>query len=136
MKKLSEQAREFAKKWHAKDLRKNGEQYFWHLVRVAESLKGSSDEVVAIAYLHDVLEDHPESTEEFRETFPEWVLNTVQLLTKRAGMDYGLYLASIKKNNAAALVKVADMIDNISDDPSPTNKAKYRDGLIFLYAFK
>ena len=42
----------------------------------------------------------------------------VELLTKKHGQDYDDYLDDVREINAAREVKIADMLDNLTDSPT------------------
>ena len=42
------------------------------------------------------------------------------------------YLARVKENPIALKVKIADMLCNLADDPTPRQVEKYRKGMLFL----
>ena len=60
------------------------------------------------------------------------VCHTIELLTKKPGQDYFDYLKAIKANRLATEVKIADIIDNLSDDPTEKQMKKYVKALAFL----
>lgn len=66
---------------------------------------------IAVAWLHDVAEDHPEFYEEIARTFPAEIASAV-LLLDRNGPAYGTYYARINDNHIARRVKLADIRDN------------------------
>jgi len=131
---LVQNALELAEKAHAGQYRRDGTTaYVTHPIRVASKLaaKGESDEVVAAALLHDVLEENPSLWNESAR-FPANVVYAVISLTKREGETYSSYLERVKANPIALKVKVADILDNLSDDPSPRQIVKYAKALLFL----
>lgn len=134
---LVKNALELAEKAHAGQYRRDGTTaYVVHPIRVASKLaaKGESDEVVAAALLHDVLEDGNKSViqEEPYPKFPITVLAAVNALTKGEEESYSSYLERVKANGIARKVKVADILDNLSDDPSDYQIRKYATALLFL----
>lgn len=123
-----------AEKAHAGQYRKDGRTaYVTHPIRVASKLaaKGESDEVVAASLLHDILEESPSIWDEIPR-FPANVVYAIISLTKINGEAYSLYLERVKANPIARKVKVADILDNLSDDPSPRQIRKYAKALLFL----
>jgi len=118
---------------HAGQCRRDGSPYIAHPAAVADKLKGEPEEVIAAAWLHDVLEDTTETLDLLREGgIPESVIEAVEVLTKRKGVSYEDYLLGVKHNPIALKVKVADMIHNLSDDPTASQIVKYAKGLLFL----
>ena len=75
-----------------------------------------SDEDEMIALIHDAIEDVDLANE---------VVNTVISLTKPKSANYSDYLLFLSNEPNALIVKMADMLDNISDNPSKRQKEKY-----------
>ena len=130
-------AAKFAKQVHNGEFRRDGKTpYFTHVRRVAllvESAGGSEIQIV-IAYLHDSIENHPERSleKEIEERFGKEVLEGVLALTREKTRDYGEYIGCLKTNKELFLVKACDMVDNLSDDPTPKQKVKYVRALMKL----
>jgi len=123
-----------ARRAHEGQFRRDGiTPYIKHPEGVAERLKGESDEVVAVAWLHDVLED-TKMTEAIllQEGLSIAVVQAVSVLTKQKGQLYWAYLAELNKNPIAKKVKIADMLHNLSDSPTEKQIIKYCKGLIYL----
>lgn len=100
-----------------------GEEYWHHPFKVAEILRyyPHSDEMIAAAYLHDVLEDTHVTTTDLREVFGEQVCHLVCELTDQfTDRKHGnrakrkaLECDRLSKASAAAqTIKYADLIDN------------------------
>lgn len=129
----------FATKAHSTQTRKgNGEPYINHSIRVAESLETgtSNDLITAAAYLHDVLEDCPNTTggmlfDEVRTcgfSVAETVIivNTVYLLSRfDKNTNILEYLKAIKTDFYARTIKLADLADNMRDLSSGNLLDKY-----------
>ncbi len=114
---LLEHARSFATIAHEGQMRKDGKNaYIVHPERVVKILQKAGvvdKEVLAAAYLHDVLEDTPADISEF----PERVQKLVRELTKPLGTkDKNAYIAGFSgKSQEAVLIKLADRYDNLLD---------------------
>jgi len=120
---MIKQAKAFAKKAHANHKRKiSKEPYITHPIRVAERLKkaGCSEDVIAAAYLHDVVEDTPYTMADITERFGDRVADLVAGHTedkskswqerKQHTIDYLEHAEpDIKK------LIVADRLDNLLD---------------------
>jgi (p)ppGpp synthase/HD superfamily hydrolase len=132
---LIQAAEELAHTAHAGQTRRDGiTPYIGHPSRVAWKLAGRSPEIIAAAWLHDTLEDTKLTVEEMsRCGIPGSVIEAVQVLTKQPGVSYDQYLAAVKANPIAWRVKVADMLDNLSDSPTDRQIVKYAHGLLFLF---
>ena len=107
-------AKYFATVAHGDQMRKdNKTPYIEHPTRVVKMLQsiGMKDrEVLAAAYLHDVLEDTNEDISEF----PQRVQKIVSELTKTG--DKNAYLNDfVNKSKDAILIKMADRYDNLMD---------------------
>lgn len=122
-------AAEFAMKYHSGQLRKwSNEPYIKHPARVALKVSGCSlatDEIVAVAWIHDTLEDCPEVTPQLIEgIFGEYIVRLVIQLTNKSKGREGLTRAERKAldrhylslaDKETKLIKLADRIDNLSD---------------------
>lgn len=119
-----QQAREFAIKAHGNQ--KYGKMpYEYHLQQVVSKLThwrdlgqwDITDEVLAAAWLHDVLEDTLVRHTDLFIEFGDEVTMTCYLLNKHnclpAKFDYSRYIDKIKADNSARLVKMADTLANL-----------------------
>ncbi len=132
--KQSNIAKDLARSYHFGQYRRDMiTPYISHVEAVANKVKNHSDETIAVAWAHDLLEDTSITVEGLRNAgLFETVIDAVILLTKKKGEDYMEYLYKIKANPLATQVKIADMLHNISDDPTGKQILKYAKGLIFL----
>jgi hypothetical protein len=123
-------ARELAKRAHAGQVRKASQlPYFTHLEAVAEILNShgyDDDETLAVAYLHDLLEDQPEHGEALRTQMPASVVQRVAILSEKKHDENGRplakrerfrgYVEGLAQTNELALaatpVSCADRIHN------------------------
>ncbi|WP_181419819.1 HD domain-containing protein [Arthrobacter psychrolactophilus] len=102
---------------HAGQVDKVGANYIEHPARVAEILRQlfpeASDAAVAVAWLHDVVEDTEVS---FRDLhvwgFSLEIVNGVDAMTKRNGETAEDYFSRVRANPLARMVKAADLQDN------------------------
>lgn len=128
----AKRAAEIATAAHQGQCRRNGAPYISHPRAVADRVKGD-DIAEAIAWLHDTLEDTGLTVKELIEAkFPQQVIDAVILLTKTDDMDYNQYLLRLKKDTLAKKVKIADLLANLSDDPSDKQIVKYSKALLTL----
>ena len=129
-------AEEIARLAHSKQFRRDGKTpYITHPQAVAIWLTkmGWNDYAIAAGWLHDILEDTDVKTDFLRtEGIPSRVIEVIELLTKQKDSDYFSYLVKLKKDPVAVQVKIADMIANLSDQPSYEQMNKYSKGLLFL----
>lgn len=111
--KLKNIALELAKNAHADQIDKGGKPYFLHVQRVANAVTDENAKVVA--YLHDTVEDTDITIEKLKDSgFPDMVVSAVQVLTHKRYQPYFDYIAEIKKNKLATMVKLADLKDNMN----------------------
>lgn len=127
--------------------RKDGKPYFTHLEAVAqivddnyydlipdqarENWGGHKLLVMAIAYLHDIIEDTDTTMEDLKELgFPPLVYETVEILSRRKDETYFDFIMRINDSGpfciAAKAVKLADLQHNMSDLNEGSLKDKYR----------
>jgi (p)ppGpp synthase/HD superfamily hydrolase len=102
-----------------------GEPYIVHPKRVAEIVKSvtTDKDIIAAAYLHDVVEDTPRTIEDIEYSFGKRVAQIVEMVTDVSKPEDGnrktrkeidrQHLA--KADYAGQTVKLADMIDNAHD---------------------
>ena len=119
---------------HSYQYRRDGvTPYINHPKAVADSLAGESDQVIAAALLHDVLEDTKLTEQDLRElNIDDAVIEAVKLLTKGDDQPYEEYLQTILTNEIALKVKLADIKNNLSDSPTAKQVAKYSKALQIL----
>jgi (p)ppGpp synthase/HD superfamily hydrolase len=131
---LIQLAEDIATKAHDGQFRRDGvTPYMTHPVAVATRLKGESETVIAVALLHDILEDTDTRVIHlFNAGLPRDVIDTVVMLTKAEDCSYGDYIAAINRHPIARKVKIADIMDNISDTPTERQILKYARALVVL----
>lgn len=102
---------------HLTELRKSGEPFVSHPIRIANALVslGVEDEkILIVAILHDILEDTDITREELLDVFKEDIVTSIELLTKQEGMTNDCYYENIYLNPIASIVKIADRCHNVS----------------------
>lgn len=116
---MIEEAIKFAGEAHRDD-RWSGLSYLTHLALTAERVRQSdgSPQAVGVAWLHDVLEDHPAYEGRLKEEFPE-LYDHVVVLTRSPEEDYDAFIDRIVASGdpIAIAVKEADMRTNLDGDP-------------------
>jgi (p)ppGpp synthase/HD superfamily hydrolase len=128
-----ERAIEIALDAHAGQTDKAGEPYFLHCTRVAASVRGINEKIVA--YLHDVVEKRARwSFERLKaEGFSDAIVSAVDALTKRDEEDDEKFVRRAAANSLARRVKEADLKDNFEQaQASGLDTKKYVDGLRIL----
>ena len=130
---MTEKARYLARKLHAGDVRADGRAYFHHVDLVAKNTQKIlteqaqwihsffHDEIIAAAYMHDLIEDHGNeiSLERIEQQFNKNVAAIIGALTK-SHETYLEYLLGIKSakgliGDAARIIKRADIMANYHD---------------------
>ena len=126
-------AKELAKKLHKGMTDKYGNPYFYHLERVANRVRDMEynmvDETseinlyIAVAYLHDVIEDTDCLIGDLIDEFGKTVAEAVKLLTRDKEETYANYVVGIKNSvflegKIARVVKLADLFDHLMG-PTP-----------------
>lgn len=111
--KLLSKAIRIASEAHEKVLDRGGSPYILHPLRLMFRLRTDDPELMAIAVLHDVVEDSEWTIDALRhEGFSERVLSALSLLTHDDGSPYSDYIEKISTNLDAVLVKMEDLRDN------------------------
>jgi (p)ppGpp synthase/HD superfamily hydrolase len=122
-------ALEFAEKAHSGQTRMySGEPYILHPAQVANLVRQytSNDEVIAAAYLHDVLEDCGVTEEEIRIRFGDNITKIcLELVNRSVSPEYKSLRRSERKaidrekiatiSPDAQLIKTCDRLDNVLD---------------------
>lgn len=128
MSELVQNAKAFATQAHRRinQLRRySGQPYEVHLKAVADIVESVSDdpEMIAAAWLHDVVEDTPATVDDLERTFGKGVATLVHELTDVSRPGHGNRSARVKvyrehlaaSSAPAKTVKLADLIDNCRD---------------------
>ena len=96
---------------HREQLDKSGIPYVFHPFHLAEQMKDEKTTVVAL--LHDVVEDTDITLDDIRRMgFDDDVISAIAVMTHAEGVPYMEYVAQIKKNPIARIVKLADLRHN------------------------
>ena len=110
---IIEKSLEIALRAYAGRKDKAGKTYILHPLRLMNQMV--SDEEMATALLHDVIEDSDITAEDMlREGISETVVDAVICLTRRGGETYDDFIARVSQNDLALKVKIADIEDNIN----------------------
>ena len=126
-------AEKIATKAHEGQFRRGGIiPYIEHPMAVVSRV-GDDEKAQVVAWLHDVIEDTDETAESLvSQGIPEDLVKSVKLLTKTREAVYEEYLDGIASCNIAKKVKIADMLSNLSDNPTKKQIKKYSKGLLRL----
>lgn len=93
---------------------KNGEPYILHPLRVMGQMR--TPEEMAVAVLHDVVEDCEVSVLEIESMFGTTIAAAVAAISRIKGETYFDYVQRCSRNRLAAKVKLADIADNSRPD--------------------
>ncbi len=103
----------FASLKHVNQKDKGGNAYILHPLRMMMRLRSNDEELMAIAVLHDVIEDCDVSFDDLKELgMTERVISGVQALTRQNGETYEQFIDRVTLNKDAMLVKREDLKDN------------------------
>ena len=103
----------FASDMHVAQTDKGGNAYILHPLRMMMRLRTGDEELMAIAVLHDVVEDCNVSFDDLRDIgMTERVVSGVRALTRQNGETYEQFIERLGGNRDALLVKREDLRDN------------------------
>lgn len=128
-----DQAIQIATEAHDGQTDKTGAPFFDHCRRVASSVSGEEEKIVA--YLHDVLEKSSGWTQDRlkEEGFSPRVIAAVDALTRRLGEEDEAFVRRGASNALARPVKHADLEDNLAQaEQIGADTTKYDEGLALL----
>lgn len=123
---------------HKDQVDKGDMPYVYHPFHLAEQMDDEYSTCVAL--LHDVVEDTETTLDDLlSEGFPQEVLEAIALMTHDEETPYLDYVRKIKANRIAALVKLADLRDNINyarldivDEKALRRAEKYKQAIAIL----
>ena len=119
-------------KAHIGQQRKSGAPYIEHVKSVVFQLEDNTDAQI-VAWLYDVIEDSDYTAQYLiNNGICENLVNEVELLTKKREHTYPQYIDVIKTSELATKVKKADVIEDLSDNPSNKQMIKLSKTLIQL----
>lgn len=134
---LMAKAKSFALEAHG-DQTYAGNPYSYHLMAVVANvmIRRKDDPLlstyVAVAWLHDTMEDCGITFKQIEDEFGLCIAECVRRLTKTKGMEYEHYLAGCIVSNIAREVKICDTMANLtqsfyscgSDNPAERSKGE------------
>lgn len=123
---------------HKNQTDKSGMPYVYHPFHLAEQMKDEYSTCVAL--LHDVVEDSETSLNDLiEEGFPKEVTDAIALMTHDERIPYMEYVAAIKNNPIARMVKLADLRHNSDlsrldkiDEKTNERVKKYEQAILLL----
>ena len=131
---------------HMGQKRRSGQDYFSHPSAVRNLVRKyypGDKQAQLVALLHDTLEDAPRiGTVSSKDEMRSWImasvadqeaareiLSAVEMLTHEKETRYDVYLLSLLNDELALRVKLADMLHNLTNDPSEKQARKYKGAL-------
>lgn len=150
MSEIIEKAKALAEKYHERQLRHMDEgreeiPYSTHPIGVADMVAQMTkdEELIVVAYLHDAIEDlNKENHNNYTIEDLESDLNSLgpnildyarALSHNKDKEDYRAYIERISKDEKLRIIKICDMIYNVTESPNENQKKKYREGLKILF---
>lgn len=129
-------AKVIAQACHEGQVDKIGQPYIGHPEYVAGSLAGHDPVIVAVAWLHDAVEDSDFSLEELAQAFPDRpdLVEAVDAMTHRPHEAGAIYIARITSNAISRIVKPKDIEHNTSPERMNHLDSATRDRLTAKYA--
>ena len=120
--------REIAIAAHRGQTRREGGDYFKdHVEQVADAVE---DRLKPIALGHDLLEDTEITLKDLIDAgFPSYVTDAIDLLTHKNNEPNQSYWNKIGTNKDATAVKLADIKNNLSSNPTERQVEKYNKAL-------
>ena len=105
----------FAEFAHDGQVDKGGHKYMEHVGGVGRETakRYGDDNLTAIAYLHDVVEDGGFTISDLAAWFPPVVWKVVAILTRKKSEDREVYIERICENLLASKVKIVDLDNNM-----------------------
>lgn len=110
---LASKALSIACEKHSCQVDKADKPYIYHIVEVGKNISKKEDKYLAVAYLHDILEDTNITKESLLEQFSIEVVEAVEAITKKEDEKYDDYLNRVKENSIALIVKISDLTHNM-----------------------
>lgn len=138
---LMAKAKRFALEAHG-DQKYGDKPYSYHLEQVVANvmIRKKNDSLlstyVAVAWLHDSMEDCGVTFKQIQDEFGLAIADSVQRLTKTKGMEYEVYLAGCIVSAVACEVKICDTMANLTQSfkscasTNPAERAKGEKGML------
>lgn len=136
--KMTQTAMKLCFEAHKEQTDKSGIPYVFHPIHLAEQM--NTEETTIVALLHDVVEDSNYTIEDLRDIgFDDAVIDAISLMTHADAVDYMEYVAAIKENPIARVVKLADLRHNsdltrleVVDEKALNRRNKYQKAIALL----
>lgn len=115
--------------------------YMYHLEQVVTNVKlltDGAEDLLCIAYLHDILEDTDIDQDVVTELFGETISWSLTCISKEHTRSYDAYIRRVVSNHNALLVKYCDTLANLSasiEDGDQGRISKYTKQLDLLAGY-
>ena len=88
------------------------------------------EDMVQAAWLHDVIEDHPEFENRVRDDFPQ-IYESLLLVARDRNDTYAEFIQKIidSGDEVALVVKIADMRSNMNNNPPANLRKRYESNI-------
>jgi len=109
--------------------------YISHPAAVARAMiqDNWSEDYVAVAWLHDVIEDTSVTAEQLLAAgIPGDIVQSVETISKKDGQSYLDYILDVRHDNLAREVKIEDIRHNMSDLKKGSMRQKYELAIYIL----
>lgn len=111
--------------------------YATHLALTAleiRAIEPQAPNAEAAAWLHDVIEDHPEYESRVRKDFPE-IYEALIIVSRKDNETYDQFIQRVldSENELAIKLKLADMTVNLSNNPAKSSlRKRYEKNIVKL----
>lgn len=119
---LITQALAHAARAHRGQRDKRGRPYIEHITEVSAAVDHEGTHAIAVALLHDVLEDTNDTD---LSAYPKPVQEAVHAITRQEVETYDAYIERVAQNPLARTVKLADLRLNHATAPEERLKKRY-----------
>lgn len=122
-----------AYKFHGKQTRRDGKLlYTSHLERVYKRVAGDFYAEL-LAWVHDLLEDTAATVQDLYDAgLPDMVVWAAEAMNHKKGVPYDVYIKRVRTNALAVSVKLPDILDNITGQPTKHQLLKYANAITLL----
>tara|TARA_R110000824_G_scaffold304530_4_gene492347 strand:+ start:449 stop:868 length:420 start_codon:yes stop_codon:yes gene_type:complete len=92
-----------------------------------------SEDYIAVAWLHDVIEDTSVTAEQLLAAgIPADIVQSVETISKKDGQSYLEYILDVRQDDLAREVKIEDITHNMSDLKKGSMRQKYELAIYIL----
>lgn len=112
---------------HGEQRRWDGSPYWMHPYAVAMMVSANTtdDVLITAALLHDVLEDTDITYTDIYKTFGSLTADLVRILSRKDIETYDEYIGRIGNDSDASLIKIMDLVHNLSSLDKNENRMRY-----------